>query len=127
MILIEKIIELRCPTLFALPVMSSYIELAKQNIGGESVFGNRYSNAVALLACHLYTSDRSSSGGISGLTDLTGVSSMSEAQLSISFDKTNGQSSFNGYFSAYNTTRYGKELIILISGVVFCPMNRIVQ
>lgn len=117
-------IEIRLPALYSLSGVSTYIEMAQARLSA-SALGSRYNEAVALLAMHLYTVDKRGSGTTGGI--MTGpVSSMSEGQLSVSFDNSISGSSLASQFSSYQSTLYGKELTDLIQSTVIGVRNRTV-
>lgn len=120
-----KYIQIRCPDLYVSTSRDEYIVMAQERLSA-SVFGNSNNLAVALCAMHLFTVDTMGASGTDGVLSSAGnISSLSEGQLSVSLDTTAANNKISGSFAAYNTTRYGKELVDLITSVVFCPMNRI--
>lgn len=124
---VNKFIEVRYPLLHASPLKAEYIQIAYSRLNSKAI-GKNYSQAVALLACHLFCSDNPEGSDSSEVIKNSGnITSLSEGQLSVSFDNSATKSAFSGYFADYGSTRYGKELIGLLGASVFCPMNRIVQ
>lgn len=99
----QEIIEVRLPALFADARLDDFVALASLNLS-ESVFGDKYAYAVALLSMHMYSKDQSGTGA-------GGVKSEKEGDLARSFGGSMTDKD-------YGTTSFGQELQQLINNCV---------
>lgn len=128
-------IQLRAPQWASDPRLVSLIALAKQGMS-ETVFGERYGEAVGLKVLHMLAKEAIAGGnpgtGTNSGSGVSGqVTSEKEGQLSRTFaDISSGGTGSSGGISAgmeeFKTTAYGRELLQLIQCTVFNPINRTV-
>lgn len=96
-----------CPLLASSPLLDIYVEMASKKVGA-SFFGDSYDYALALMASHLFTINKTRPDGTGGL-----VTQKSEGRTSISY----WNSINKGDSSNLSATTYGQELKALISSI----------
>jgi hypothetical protein len=111
-----SIIETICPELSGSPSLQVYLGMAVE-IVNRRFFGNLYNQAVAYMACHLYTvfGRSASSETLKTVKELGGgapVASMSEGKLSVSFAQAQGAA--DG--AALGSTQFGRQYLGLKKG-----------
>lgn len=125
-------VQLRAPQWSTDPRINSLITYAQQGLAA-AVFGDRYGEAVGLKVLHLLAVEAINGGNPGTGTDSgdgTGglLASESEGDLSRSYTYPGMSKSGSGTITAsasdLSTTSYGKELLALMSGTIFRPMNR---
>jgi hypothetical protein len=81
----EQVIEAICPDLSGSPSLPVYLEMAAERTD-RGFFGTLYNQALAYMACHLFTlySDTGSGDGGAG-SGIYPIQSKSEGKLSISY------------------------------------------
>lgn len=96
----DQILEVICLALYNSSSKAVFVGLA-QNELSQSLFGNSYPEAVALLAAHKFTLSGRSQGASGSVTSLR------EAGLGIGFSNS-------GVSGKYSSTSYGQQLQQLI-------------
>jgi hypothetical protein len=111
-----QIIETICPELSGSPSMQVYLGMAVE-IVSRRFFGSLYQQAVAYMACHLFTMFSGSAGNdtLKTVKELGGgapVASMTEGKLSVSFVQSAGAT--DG--AALGSTGFGRQYLGLKKG-----------
>lgn len=122
MLTTEQCISIYCPTLASSSKEADFIALASNSVD-EGFFGKHYNEAVALMACHLFTlfSDDSKAAGSGEAYAMNSgsISHMKEGDLTLNFSAPASTDAIAGAGSAslvnaeLASTRYGVRFIAL--------------
>lgn len=123
----KQIIELKSPSLVGDSRIDDMVDLAKLTVS-ESVFGNKYQYALALVVLHQITLDSQSGGtstssgsGVSG-----GLTSEWEGDLKKDFGNIGASAVKNLGEAFYMTTTFGQEYINLKRSCIITVRSRCV-
>lgn len=119
---VDTRIKLLCPTLFSSSDKSDWVAIAEEKTS-ESFYGDKYNEAVALMACHLFTlfsneSKAAGSGERFGMNSGS-INHVKEGDLSMNFsapastDAIAGASTPSLTQASLMQTRYGAMLLTL--------------
>ena len=120
---VASIIETICPELSGSPSLQVYLGMAVELVN-RRFFGGLYNQAVACMACHLYTVfDKSvSAGTLQTVKELGGgapVASVTEGKLSVSFVQAQGAADV----AALGSTQFGRQYMGLKKGRLKIGVN----
>jgi hypothetical protein len=118
-----SIIETICPDLAGSPSLQVYLGMAVEMVN-RRFFGILYNQAVAYMACHLYTVfNRSASNEMLKMVKELGggapVTSMTEGKLSVGFAQAQGAA--DG--AALGSTQFGRQYLGLRKGRLKMGVN----
>jgi hypothetical protein len=116
-------IGVRCSSLAASPNLQYYLNRAEEEIQFD--FGDRRPLVKALFAMHFYTIDGMTTTE-DAVTAGKSVASMSEADLSLTFDNASQSSEKDKQYGDYAATVYGRELIRIFNGNIIGFRNTLV-
>lgn len=124
---IDTRISLLCPTLYSDSSKADWVALAEEKTSS-SYYGDKYNEAAALMACHLFTlfsnASKAAGSGERFSMNTGSISHVKEGDLSVNFaapastDAIAGASTPSLTQSSLMQTRYGAMLLTLRKSIV---------